>query len=110
MFTMASFPHNYLEHVKQSDRKTTAVIRGTPIYDTPYIYIYKGAHIDRSLQGSYVYGPYWIYLRRLSQKDRTQIRADRDTLAHSHIETATPLAKRPYTNPRGPGYPRTFSP
>ena len=36
---MASFPHNYLEHVKQSDRKTTAVIRGTPIYDTPYIYI-----------------------------------------------------------------------
>ena len=36
---MAPFPHNYLEHVKQSDRKTTAVIRGTPIYDTPYMYI-----------------------------------------------------------------------
>ena len=63
MFTMASFPHNYLEHVKQSDRKTTAFIRGTPIYDTPYIY--KGAHIDRSLQGSYVYGPYWIYLNNM---------------------------------------------
>ena len=52
---MASFPHNYLEHVKQSDRKTTAFIRGTPIYDTPYIYIYIKVPISIGAYRAHMY-------------------------------------------------------